>query len=62
MRQNKFKVLEHITLVKGCIKARPGYTDVRGKPDPHILSSRPDGSRDLSATENCQLLGPVIVT
>lgn len=63
MRQNGLnKLLGHITLVKGCIKARPGYAEVRGEPDPHVLSSGPDGSRELSATENGQLLGHVIVS
>lgn len=64
MRRDKIhshKLLGHITLVKGGIEAGPGYAEVRGEADPHVLSCRPDGPRGLSATENGQLLGHVIV-
>lgn len=44
---------EHITLVKGCIEASPDDAGIRGEVDEHVLSSRPDGPRDLSSTENC---------
>lgn len=47
------KKSEHITFVKGRVKARSGYTEVWGEPEEHVLSSGVDGSRDLSATENC---------
>lgn len=48
--------------MKGGIEARPGHTEVRGEPEPQELSRGPDGSRDLSATENRQLPGHVIVS
>lgn len=62
MKEIRLSKLGHITLVKGGIEARPGHTEVRGEPEPHVLSSGPDGSRDLSATEDRQLLCHVIVS